>query len=512
MRTQPTSGDQERHRIQTELVDVLERTRLLAAANGRALMLDELRDRLGQRLPLREYAELRPQLVELVRACAAHPGAVSTMVEVVVHIEPDTHEASRLRRLGDEWEATDVLAGDDWFALRPALEAIAPANLGWLCQRATEHRLASPPSWCANAWHVFVHLAGRNAGLDGLPPHMVFLILLEQEVDPATAERIRSRNRQQASEQGLTQQLDHRRSHISSGLDQPRDATAYLVIQLEPELEPGDDLDDLDDGAEETQRYRLSHFRQWRGVDTWHTLAGAGRTVRRDQLEREVERLIDQLETDWADRPGTTVIVEFILPWELLNAEVDWWPRESGSARPTALAMDYPVVIRSLERLRTPRWHRAWHQRWQRLQAAPATTRVYWSRPSGEDYFTRLETELKSDERVVSLILSEPPTVANRTGQQEVEAALRAGLPVIVWHRQDCTSPAFREGVTRLISDAGLAQLPARAKELRLEALRLEPKVRQDHIGRHLTVLWCDPERKPDPVGSSSGRFAEETR
>jgi hypothetical protein len=174
--------------------------------------------------------------------------------------------------------------------------------------------------------------------------------------------------------------------------------------------------------------------------------------------------------------------------------------------------MDYPVVIRSLERLRTPRWHRAWHQRWQRLQAAPATTRVYWSRPSGEDYFTRLETELKSDERVVSLILSEPPTVANRTGQQEVEAALRAGLPVIVWHRQDCTSPAFREGVTRLISDAGLAQLPARAKELRLEALRLEPKVRQDHIGRHLTVLWCDPERKPDPVGSSSGRFAEETR
>lgn len=162
---------------------------------------------------------------------------------------------------------------------------------------------------------------------------------------------------------------------------------------------------------------------------------------------------------------------------------------------------DYPVVVRSLERLRTPRWHRHWHQRWQQLRDAPTSSEVYWSQPAGADYFTRLETELKGDRRTVCLVLSEPPASPGG-GQQEVEAALRAGLPVIIWHRADCSSPAFREAVSSLVSDAGLAELPTRAKELRHEALRLDPDLRIDHIGRHLTVLWDDPARRPGPARS----------
>lgn len=507
MRNDATPRAAVRHRIQSDLVNVLERTRLMQGPVSRELALEQLRERLGS-LALREHSALRLQIAELVHVCAGLPGAVAALIEVVEHLEPGTAEVADLRCLADEWEAADTLSDEDWSGLRPVLEPVCPSNLAWLYQRATEHRLPGPPSWCVNAWHAFVHLAGQNAGPDGLPPNMLFLALLELEVEPDAADRIRTRNRQLATAHDLTAQFDERRLQLAAGKDEPTESTAYLVIQVEPELGPEDDLDD-DAGA--PQRYALSHARQWHGGGSWHSRPGRRHQVRREDLEREVERLIDQMESEWWDRPGT-VVVEFVLPWELLNLEVDWWRKESGSPRPTALAMDYPIVVRSLERLRTRRWHRAWHERWRQLQSEPASSLVHWSRPAGQDYFTRLESELKSDKRVVSLVLSEPPTRPGRAGQQEVEAALRSGLPVVIWHRADCTTAEFREAVTRLISDGGLAQLPMRAKELRLEALRLEPELRDNHIGRYLTVLWDDPERRPDPPGSSSGRVAGEFR
>lgn len=493
-------GDQVRHRVQTALVDVLEHTRLVRGQASRQLLLDQLRDRLGQ-FAVREHTELRLQVVELVRACTRLADGVHVLVEAVEHLEPGTDEVRQLRRLQDEWEVAEVLMEADWVELRPALETVYPEDLTVLCQRATRHRLPGPPSWCANAWQSLVHLAGQNAGPEGVPPSMAFLSLLEDQVDDQVAHLIRRRNQRLAGQQGLTRQLDQIRAELKRGAEQPTDSTAYLVIQVEPRLDP--------DGDEDA--YTLSSFRQWHGGDLLHSRQGESRQVRSHQLEREVEQLIDLMETEWSDRTGN-VVVEFVLPWKLLNADVDWWRKEIDSERPIVLAMDYPVVVRSLERLRTPRWHRHWHQRWQQLRDAPTSSEVYWSQPAGADYFTRLETELKGDRRTVCLVLSEPPASPGETGQQEVEAALRAGLPVIIWHRTDCSSPAFREAVSSLVSDAGLAELPTRAKKLRHEALRLDPDLRIDHIGRHLTVLWDDPARRPGPLGTPSGRAPGETR
>ncbi|WP_433788453.1 effector-associated domain 2-containing protein [Actinoplanes sp. CA-252034] len=490
MKTAQTSGDQVRHRLQTVLVGVLERTRLMQGQPGRQLLVEQLRDRLGQ-FPLREHAELRLQTAELVRACRKLTDGLQILVETVEHLEPGTEEVVQLRRLRDEWEAAEVLTPDDWTRLRPLLETLTPTNLTVLYQRATEHRSPGPPSWCSNAWQAFVHLAGQNAGPDGLPPSMAFLALLEDQVDAQGKRSIRLRNDRLATDQKLTAELAHRRAHLERGGEQPMDTTSYLVVQIEPHLDPGGG-DDM---------YALSHFRQWYGADSWHSRRGEPLLVRLSDLEREVERLIEQMEIDWAARTGT-VVVEFVLPWELLNVGVDRWRKETGSSRPIALAMDYPVVVRSLERLRTQRWHRAWNQRWRQLLTAPAQSVVYWSHPSGKDYFTRLEAELKADDRVVSLVLSEPPAQMGATGQLEIEAALRAGLPVIIWHRGDCTSAEFREAVTGLVTDGGIGQLPQRAKELRHQALRLEPDLRDGHIGHRLTILWDDPVRRPDTLGA----------
>lgn len=489
-------GDQIRHRVRTAFVDVLERTPLMRSPTSRLLLLDQLRDRLGS-FPLREHSELRLQTAELVHACIRIADGLDRLVETVEHLEPATQEAIELRRLQDTWEAADALTQVDWEHLRPALEQLHPTNLGTIYQRATEHRLPGPPTWCDNAWHAFIHLAGQNAGPDGLPPSLVFLELLEDLLDAQAARRVRIRNRRVASQQGLAAERERRRAYLRAGGELPVDASVYLVIQIEPRLD-----------ADRQEAYTISPFHQWRGPESWHSRRRKPRIALRHELEHQVERLIEETEVEWTDHVGP-IVIEFILPWELLNADVDWWRMETDSPRPIVLAMDYPVVVRSLERHRTPRWHRTWQRRWQQLQIHPAGSLVRWSRPNGDDYLNRLETELKADDRVVCLVLSEPPARLGERGQQEVFAALRAGLPVIIWHRNNCGAPAFRRAVSDLVAEGGLAELPARARRLRQRALQLDPALRTDHVGRHLTVLWDDPERRPDllgaPIGTGSG-------
>lgn len=221
---------------------------------------------------MREHAELRLQAAELVHACVRIADGLDGLVETVEHLEPATQETLELRRLQDTWEAADALTETDWEHLRPALGRLRPTNLGTIYQRATEHRLLGPPAWCENAWHAFVYLAGQNVGPDGLPPSLVFLELLEDLLDAQAARWVRIRNRRVASEQGLTAERDRRRAYLRAGGELPVDASAYLVIQIEPRM----------DSDQRQQAYIISPFHQWRGRS--HGIHGAGRPGTRNAM------------------------------------------------------------------------------------------------------------------------------------------------------------------------------------------------------------------------------------
>ncbi|MFL6075322.1 MAG: effector-associated domain 2-containing protein [Mycobacteriales bacterium] len=454
----------------------------MAEERGRQLAVELLRDELNAPLQVRIHAQDRLYLIEIVRACAALPHGLRALGEVLDSLEPGSSATVETHRLIDEWYASGWISGEDWSLLREALEGVTLPDLADLCRLATESRVPMMPAHCDCAWWVFVHLAGFNAGPHTLPPSLVFLDLLLDRLEPSAADAVREVCLRWAREWGLAAELEVR--HWRRPLGESAVDAAYLVIELDP--------DGLD-----SQQYTLSHWYQ-NDPHQWHPRRGEDRTVRLGELEQAVENLIADMEAKWA-RSSAPVMLEFVLPWELLNSEVDWWPHESGTGRASPLAMDYSVVVRSLERLRTPRWHRLWRQRWRQFVHEPATSHMYWSRPSGEDYFTRLESELKSDESTVSLVLSEPPQHTGGHARKEIETALRSGLPIIIWHRGDCSSAEFRTVVSSLAAEGGLGSLPERVRKLRMQALRLEPDQRGRHIGRHLTVLWDDPERLPEP-------------
>jgi hypothetical protein len=138
--------------------------------------------------------------------------------------------------------------------------------------------------------------------------------------------------------------------------------------------------------------------------------------------------------------------------------------------------------------------------------------RPYWSRPSGAEYFVRLTTQLHSDECVVSLVLSEPPEPGNKIAAKEINAALRAGIPAIIWHRIDCSSPEFREAVTTMVADGALVQLPERVAELRRAALQFGGAT-SGHPGWEIALLWDDATRFPEPPkGMADGRWGRTNR
>jgi hypothetical protein len=490
-------------RIETDLVDVLASLPLMQQPDSRQQFMRQLRQQLDhradQQIVLEDHPEPRRQCVEIVTCCFPAPSMLWVVVEVVEFFVPAAIQLRRLQRLLHEREAVEVLAEEDWLELRDRLQEVYPQDAGRLYQRATEHQLAAPPPWCEQAWDMFVHLSGLMAPPSGLPPGMVFLLLLEQEVDSATAGLLRRRNQRMATQLELTVQLDRRRAVMNTGTDQPLERYVYLVIQVEPEQEPA--------GANPPDRYVVSQYRQWYGDNGWHSQPhGRIQGVSGAELENVAERVIGQMEEEWTNRRGD-VVVEFVLPAHLLNADVAWWRKERAREYlpEKVLAMDYPVVVRSLDRLREPRWHHAWRRRWERLQADPARSRLYRSQPGGTD-FTQLEAALASDLRWSSLLLSEPPTMdTSDVGVREVMTALRAGLPVIMWHRTQPTSDSFSEEVYDMTDDGQISRLPIHVRKARLAALRVDPDRRSDHLGRHLAVLWDDPDRMPE-LGPGSTR------
>lgn len=478
--------------IERDFVDKLEQCPLVREEPSRELMVANIGRQLGAELSLRKQSTARLNIIELVRVCAGLPRGLELLTEQIRFTDPLTPQLPELRHLCDEWQTAHTLA-DMWLELRTTLlplrltvggDATEVRMLRNLATVATESRMPELPPQCSTVWRLFVFLAGSNAGPSGVPPCVLLLKWLAECVpDPVIASTMRKCYRSLATQWELVDQLDDVMSGNATHQDQAR--PVYLLIQIDPDPMDSDQL-------------LVSHWRQW-DPHEWRPQRGDDRTIPSSALEAEVDNIIDGLESMLgasADAANSEDIgLEFVLPMELLNFPVQHLRKKALAGRMVPLAVDHPIVLRSLERLRTPRLHLSWRRRWER--SAGKRMRPYWSQPSGSDYFVRLTAELSADQHVFSLILSEPPEAGNNA-HLEVAAALQAGIPAIVWHRLDCSSSQFRDAVRTMVADGALIHLPRRVTELRHDALKLGTTT-PGHPGWEIAILWDDPTRLLEP-------------
>ncbi len=371
--------------------------------------------------------------------------------------------------------ALELLPRRELDRLQTWLSGVTITQLPTLVRRATGP--GAPPVPQGDAWEVFTYLADFNAAGDGFPPALAFLELLANQVGvPLRA--------------NLTEWINHqaRRLRLDRALEAQRERTSQISVDSRLHLVIAVQHDGID-----AERYLLSHWRQ-DDPDEWPPARGDILEVTLDELEYRVDELVVDAERSWSGHGGT-VALEFLLPRALLHLPVHRWHKEHDSGMPRPLCVDYPIVVRSLERMRSTHWHRVWHERWRVLMSDPSAFRVHYCQPADLIEQHRLDAIL-SDPQWTLMVLTAPPPARPAAGQgaDELTAALRAGLPALIWHFE-ASSNVLQEIVSWLVEGDGMSDLPARTQATRLAALQASPVPFDVNIARDLVVLWDDPRR-----------------
>ncbi|WP_433288855.1 effector-associated domain 2-containing protein [Micromonospora sp. CA-244673] len=475
---------EERRRLVGQIATVMEASSVIRDPSSRQLLLQELSHALAGALGYRELSLLRPQIVELVTVCVDRPGGLRCLVECMELLEPGTEHTVALLRLADEWHAIELFTDYDIPWLRGLLSTVdVTADLR---RFVAETRAAPAPPWCRTAWDLFTHLASANSH-DSVPPWLPLLDRLATAVPEVSRDRMREFVAQLSQDWGITDQVEESQPDPPAPI-----GTAYLVIQFEKY--GGDD-----------DTYIMSHWYQW-ASPVWQPIRGEDRHVSYGELEAAVDQVINETERRWADQVGA-VTIEFVLPWQLINEPVDTWRKELQSLLPSPLTTEYPLVIRSLERIRASQWHRVWRSRWQGLASSDSDRQLIHC-ASRHHVDVQLEATLKRKSGAAVLVLSESPT-ANSDGERQLLVGLRSGVPAIVWHRNAPSMMDLCETVASMIGDQtsgrGVVELPHHAAHLRQLAWSEDPKGLGQHMGHGFVILFDDPDRQPGGAASADG-------
>lgn len=215
--------------------------------------------------------------------------------------------------------------------------------------------------------------------------------------------------------------------------------------------------------------------------------------ARRDELPRLLQELL--AEHHAADRSSDDLTIELILPRSLLGSPFDQF-RITSERGEHPLGTEYPVVVRSLDRLHRRDLQRSCHRKWRWLRVHSEQAAVHLLQRRGEIAPETLYNLLLADQSLVGVAMPFPPE-RGRNEPDELSTGIQAGVPIAVWCREPRDPDRFTEEFRELLSQGVLA-LPHKVLELRRNAaLSGEP----DHLGNHLTLMFDDADRWPTPYG-----------
>ncbi|MGW9300896.1 VMAP-C domain-containing protein [Streptomyces cyaneofuscatus] len=390
--------------------------------------------------------------------------ATDALARAVGTVTGDDEVADQVRRLSDLQLAQARFAEDVLDKLQEVLAGAGSQDVRHIARACMRPFPVHLPRHCTDAWSVLLHLMRRNALPDGLPLFLLFLERLASTLEGALQERVRSWVDAYARDQKLDGPLIQQRSRIAAdpaSEEVERDSRIMLVL--------------LPDGLDEDY-CELRVWHQPRHGEQAPPLPHGDARVHRHDLEQTVgERLGRVLEH--VER-SAAVTVEFWLPVALANLPVVRWCHRIPHARQRPVLR---IVVRSLDRPRTPESRHSWKLQWARMMDG--------RHPEGESRSVSasgISGAMAWDHRL--LVLDAPPD--EREGREQLRKGILSGAPVILWHRSDCASEAFRQSVQRLVGAGPLAELPTRLVQLQTGPGSLEQDALSD-----LTLLWDDPNR-----------------
>jgi NTP-dependent ternary conflict system VMAP-like protein/effector-associated domain 2 (EAD2)-containing protein len=471
-----------------EIVELLTEVRELHEEAGRSAILYTIREFVGEPILVSPQSNPRLFLFYLVLTCRELPGGEEALVDAVEAIAGRTGVVVRLRRLTSP--AHDLLPPQVETRIEDLLTGIRVPSLARLYYAAVGSSVASVPRHLNDAWDAFSVLLDHNCAPDRPPPHLAFVAMLLQALQARDGEDPKESRRANHLRQWLTEEIESlKQSGARPQVDElvrMRDRPKPIAVESEPlylimQLEPMPELD------QDEEMCRLSH---WRQVDPvgWRPVPGEDRIVPLSDVPEHVAELIQEAESEWAYPFDDTLVLEFVLPRALINLALDEWTRDPPETPVrTPLGTEYEIHVRSYERLHQRDLHRAWRQRWQVLTEA-AECATYWA--DAQDSGHRMGDLLRASPETVTCVLSGPPD--REPGSSELWMALRAGVPVVLWHRTDESDEDLKEVLRDVVGRPDLVKQSV--KRMRCVA----PSEDSARGPVQITLLWDDPNRLLD--------------
>ncbi|WP_406271249.1 hypothetical protein OH779_32290 [Actinacidiphila glaucinigra] len=475
------------------LVDAVAQVSCLRDTETLRQVVHRLCPQLSPSLDTTAATSRRGVVFAVMEELSVQPAGIARLIETLEVREGNSITMRKLKVATAAWEV-ELLDDESWEELFDLLDGIRIPDLD---RRYAEFldtlgRFA-PPLPCTEPWTVFLHAATLNArpgnqlpcfqvlqqllalGADGERQQLI--IDWAEEHDPYRPAATGRSERPPAADEGSPAS-----EHI--GVWNPSD---YLMVQLRPLLDAESGRDTL-----------LSH---WLRVHPGGRIKGEDSRIDLRDAEREVATLVFHAESDMAHRRADLAL-EFVLPRDLLDLDVERWHKTSFQGVGGVLGEDHHVVVRSLDRLGRRDLHGRWGRRWDAFANGRAG-RVHWYPEDGRSH-------LLSEPPPAVAVLSDPPTGARgetgaRGSRDELVEALRAGVPVILWDRRGPADPVFLSALRSLLDRHDLRGLPGVVKALRIAAIDSDPE-NDVLVGRHVALLWDDPNRMPvASVGTSAG-------
>ena len=461
------------------LVKALQSLPCMGSQGDRNFVVRLLNDRLGP-LQIDESPKTQPHILSIVEVCSRRPDGFDALWDIISELDQGISQLQAVERIIAEQRALALWPEEERNQVFALLSGMIFTDLVELYRQVAG---ASAPELPAQTTYreVFLTLETLNADANGLPKPIVFVEHLASRLRSELSIELRRWADRQASRLGVITELQAmRRASQTPPSGPPPNSPAYLVLLLRTAGLAND-------------RLQLCHWTQLDLTDGWHPERGEDFFGSIEQVKHQVAALIELVETKWA-RHQPDIRIEVILSGDLLNLDVDRWSWEVDNPLPVPIGCRYAFAARSLERMQTGKWHRPWHARWSvltgQLEETGSIVPESSRRAAAGEPLRGLIADFENDAKLVSLVLSAPPEAAATSGD-EFAVGLRAGVPIIIWHRQDCDSEDFLSTVRELMHGDDPGSVLQRMRQIRTTAYESHA----GHVGHHLVLLWDDPGR-----------------
>ncbi|WP_158566853.1 MFS transporter [Actinomadura craniellae] len=467
------------------LVDALMQLNSMSNRRTRDLLIQTVQNELEIHLPVERQNQDRHDVWALVNACLAYPGAVHTLVTAIAGFHRGSMPMAELHDLVDELLPEPLLESHERRELRQltrVLEASHTNTAHPALIPALYHAAVGPfgpplRSTACGLDSVISRLEEVAVGPDGVPPLLTFVRDLAGHSREPIAAALRNWSSRIRTRLGLEQSWP---LAIAPQVADAPESSAYLVIEFRPDL-ADDDM------------FLTTAWLQF-GREPATPLHRDDVPVPREDLPALVRTFLFE-HPQVVTRHTMELVIEFVLPRSLLNEDFDQMKLTVGGV-PRRLGVEYPVVLRSLDRLRQPALHHRWRRKWNWLRDNPQSARVYRVDEPSEADHERLYTRL-SEPYFVCLALAFPPYGKDPAPADEHWVGVQAGVPIIAWCRRPWDPELFAAEFRKLL-DAGLMALPDSVTTLRKQAV-LMADAEADHLGLHLSLIFDDADRMPEP-------------